>query len=181
MDKDYRLPELEDFINQVLNPVHTKSTDLMQRYRRFHAVVYYFEYTVGMVRSQEVALQNKETDAMICGNAVAAYIFMHDCFVLLESALNGISRDKSLAGGIRRLKKLYKPLQERVEGIRHSLGAHPEGLKLGTDIATKRTMISSDGRVRIGKFLLHPRKDLEELRRYADGLGGLFMKASLYK
>ena len=145
----------------------------MERYRRFHAAVYYFEYAVGTVRSQEAGLRAREGDGMICGNAIAAYIFMHDCFVLLEKAVAGISREPELARKIKRLRKLYEPLGKRVEDIRHALGAHPEGGEPNTEIATKRSMGGSDGRVWIGKFMLHSRKDLEELRQYMERTGEL--------
>lgn len=59
MNEDYHSPMLETFINKSLNPVHSKNGDIFRGYRRFHAVVYYFEYAVGMVRAQELALKNK--------------------------------------------------------------------------------------------------------------------------
>lgn len=176
MDQDYRLPKLEAFINEILNPVYTNSTNLTQRYRRLHAVIYYFEYAVGMVQSQEIALKDKKSDAIVCGNAIAAYIFIYNCFILLESAITGISKNRKLSNDIKIVKRSYKLTKDRIEKIRHSIGAHPEGIKLGTEIATKRSMICTDGRVRIGKFILHPRKDIEELRKNLERIGGLLYK-----
>ena len=177
MLQDYRLPELENFINKILNPIQNNGIDLTQCYRRFHAVVYYFEYAVGEVHSQETALQDinteREENAMICGNAIAAYIFMHNCFVLLEYAINGITKTRELSSEIKKIKKSYKFFKNRLKEIRHSIGAHPEGIKSHTDIATKRSMICSDGKIKIGKFILHPRKDLEELRKYLEKIGKL--------
>lgn len=176
MDQDYRSPRLEVFINEILNPVQSTNDDIFRGYRRFHAVIFYFEYAVGMVRAQESALAHKEADAMICGSAIAAYVYMYDCWVLIELALSDILKDGKngkISEKTRQIKRVYRDLARRFEELRHNLGGHPEGDKPGTDIATKRTMISSDGRVKIGKFLLHPRKDLEDLRTFSDRIGNL--------
>lgn len=176
MNEDYRSPRLETFINEILNPVQSKNDDVFRGYRRFHAVVYYFEYAVGMVRAQELALKNKEADAMICGSAIAAYVSMHNCCVLIEKGLGDIlkvSKNTGISKGIKQIKSIYKDLPLCFNDIRDNLGGHPEGSRPGTDIATKRTMISSDGRVKIGRFLLHPRKDLEKLREFLERIGQL--------
>ena len=173
MNSDYRLPALESFINEILNPIHNESADLLPRYRLFHAVVYYFEYAAEMVRTQEKAIRNRETDALICGSAIAAYIFMHNCFILINKASNGISRRRELATKLAYVKKIYASVGTRAEQIRHAIGAHPEGARPGSDIATKRSMLGTDGRVRVGKFILHPREDLEKLRAYMERVGEL--------
>lgn len=176
MDKDYRSLRLEAFINEILNPVQNTNAGITKGYRRFHAVIYYFEYAVGMVRAQESALTAKEADAMICGSAIAAYVYMHDCCVLLILALSDILKDNKngkVSEETRQVKRIYRDLADRFEEVRHNLGGHPEGDKPGTDIATKRTMISSDGKIKIGKFLVHPRKDLEELRIFLERIGNL--------
>lgn len=113
---------------------------------------------------------------MICGSAIAAYINMHNCCVLIEKGLGDIlkvSKNTDISKGIKQIKNIYKDLPVWFNDIRDNLGGHPEGSRPGTDIATKRTMISSDGRVKIGRFLLHSRKDLEKLREFLERIGQL--------
>ena len=62
----------------------------MYRYLQLHAVIYYFEYAVGSVRSQEKGLEDEEADGLIVGSAVSTYMHINSCLNLLESALGTI-------------------------------------------------------------------------------------------
>lgn len=178
-ENDYRLPALEVFINEDLNPIFKRDEVLTRRYHLLHATVIYFEYAVGQVRAQESALKNNEPDAAVVAAAIATYLYIHNCFVMFDEAVSGIFSERELASEFRTLKGIRSALRKRAEEIRHSIAAHPEGKKEGARIAPKRNMKSTDGRVRIGRTMLHPRKDLEELRKYFEDTGLLLKRASI--
>jgi hypothetical protein len=175
MDNEYHIPELNNFINRNVNPIHSQSNDLMQKYLLLHALVYYFEYAVGAVRSQERALQNKYTDAEIVSSAIAAYVFMRNCLGLADKIISKF--------GVKNTKRLdqHKELISNIKDVRNRF-IHPnEDENRDSDkewwVISKRKMISTDGRIVIPqKFILqpkdsrdielYPRKDLEKLRQY---------------
>jgi hypothetical protein len=163
---EFRLPNIERFVNTVLNPRHSKSPEEMRRYRQFHALVIYFEYAAGMVIVQERALQKRDPDAIIVGSAIAAILFIYDAWELIGEALQGLAE----AGRVRQLKRLSEKHLADLRPLRHLLAGHPAGTKDG-QIARKRSGYASDGRVGIGTVWFHPRKELETLRHVAERMG----------
>ena len=84
---DYRVPHLEDLINEVLNPIPNKSQEWTTCYLLFHTVIYYFEYAVDAVHSQERGALDHQPYGLLVGDGIAAYVHMATCLVLLERAL----------------------------------------------------------------------------------------------
>lgn len=172
---EYRLPNIERFVNVVLNPRHSVSTDETRRYLRFHALVIYFEYAAGMVIVQERALQNGDPDAIIVGSTIAATLFIYDAWGLVIAALTGLAEARRVRP-LKPLKHLCERNLGRLRPIRHLLAGHPGDMDDG-QIARKRSAYASDGRVKIGATWLHPRKELETLRDVLERIGVLLLQS----
>lgn len=161
----------------------------MACYLFFHAVIYYFEYAVGVVRGQERGAEDKEPDGLLVGSGIAAYIHIVTCLELFGQAVKMLSiasnRSFQTPVGWRPLQRRSKRWKDMIRNKRNRL-AHPEEDKnKGADknfyIMQKRswTRVEDDGavemllrQVSIKKptesegFELNPRKDLEKLREY---------------
>ena len=172
--------------------MHDQSDEILKRYLLFHAVVYYYEYAVGAIRSQEKGLQDHEPDGVIVGSAVSAYMHMGSCLKLLDSALGSISKRTISNSGLKRVRASNQTWRDRIRRIRHRVAAHPEeDRSKGTDkpyyIMSKRSGYSSDGTVELrqiamkkprssSKIMLTPRQDLEALSQYLERVAAVVRK-----
>lgn len=187
--KDYEIESLARLINSCLNPKHTVNDEWMRRYLAFHSVYYYFEYSVGMVQAQEIALTEHRPDPIICGSAVSAYANMGACLKLLNKALTNFKNSD-----IESIKSRNLDKTKRINVIRDRISAHPyEEDKSNPErekfIISKRGGYNSNGVVWIRQvsyddrlhsqsrqFELTPRIDLEILRNYLSEIATSLIK-----
>lgn len=187
--EDYKITTLSDLINNYLNPKHQSDAIWMQRYLALHSVFYYFEYSTGMVQTQESALVQKLPDAIICGSAISAYANMSTCLKLLKKALLDFTDPK-----IESIAHKYSKEIARIKHIRDRLAAHPYEAENSNSqkekfLISKRSGYNSDGLVWIRqvsydqalqnqseKFELTPRVDLENLRNYLSEVSAVLIK-----
>ena len=186
---DYRIPDLENLINEVLNPIPNKSQEWTTCYLLFHAVIYYFEYAVGAVHSQEKGAVDQQPDGLLVGDGIAAYVHMATCLALFERALTrlGVASNRSFRrpDELKSVQHRYRDWKRTIRTKRDRF-VHPEEdrTKGSNDrfyIMQKRSWTTwhDDGAFDAGLrqvsiqeptkselIELTPRKDLESLRGY---------------
>ena len=162
---------MKDFINQVLNPIHGKSPELLKLYLQLHAVVYYWEYATVAVSLQMRALEEQAPDAVVCSSAISAYGFLKAAIDLLRAAATRTPAEAIL--------EARTDLLDRVKDLRDRAASHPnEDRTKGESerewfVMSKRTGYNTDGRVWIRQIsirsptdsrtlALHPVSDLRE-------------------
>lgn len=188
--KDYEIDSLTKLINNYLNPRQAVSDEWMRRYLAFHSVYYYFEYSVGMVQAQEIALIKQQPDPIICGAAISSYANMGACLKLLDKALANFKHNDTESVKLQYLAKI-----RRIKMIRNRVSAHPyEEHRSNPErekfIISKRSGYNSDGAVwirqvsydkklhsRSQQFELTPRIDLEDLRNFLSEVAAMLIKA----
>lgn len=203
---EYDIPNLAGTVNEILNPIFSKSQILRSIYLKLHAVIYYYEYALGSLQSFEYFLRLQQTeevrkghlipDAILCANAIASYTFMHSCVNILEKALCGFENNEII-----KRKLEFEECKDYIFRIRHRVAAHPEEDDTKENrksyIMSKRSSISlfdhnQSGSIKIRQifiennnlsasekpesFELYPRKHFDELKLYLDDIGILLKR-----
>ena len=186
---DYRVPHLEDLINEVINPIPNKSQEWTVCYLLFHAVIYYFEYAVGAVHSQERGALDHQPDGLLVGDGIDAYVHMATCLVLFERALTHLrvasNRSFQDSDELKSLQSNYKDWKQIIRNKRNRFVHPEEDMTKGPDarfyIMQKRSwttwhdngafdaglrQVSIQEPTKSELIELTPRKDLERLREY---------------